>query len=327
MEYQFTDKRYKVNFVNRNGDTSDTKSMTWRIVDTPVANAWLQTVRWMLAVPDWHIFENQMSTFIPTLEKTRAVWRNMKRLVDEANSGQYVQLDGKIEMPEEFDHNVNNQPLLNFLHYEFHRFEEAVASQRVGKAYTYDPLMILNVEIHKLEKMVKMFTPGSDVLNTDKILMTCTFFLTTNNRKLLPNPDVDKIAIKPEWYPYWNHSHDYGDMLLGYHTVGKNIMHCWHDNDTDLIKKDMIRPQRYIGNEVLIMFRGTPRSPNEAEHHVTLIHKWIKDNGLEQYVDLTRPEHNVSGQPLLGKIEGTYSRQEISDLFENYLVQGVEILE
>jgi hypothetical protein len=95
----------------------------------------------------------------------------------------------------------------------------------------------------------------------------------------------------------------------------------------DLIKKDMLRPQRHIGNEVLLMFRGTPLVKGEAQHHVTLIHNWIKNNDLEQYVDLSLPEHNVSGQPLLGKIEGTYSRQEISDLFENYLVQGAEIIE
>jgi hypothetical protein len=172
-----------------------------------------------------------------------------------------------------------------------------------------------------------MFTPGSDHFNTDRILMNCTFFLTTNTRHLLPNPGISTIPVKTEWYPYWNHSHDYGDMLLGYHTVGKNIMHCWHDNDVDLIKKEMLRPQRHIGNEVLLMFRGTPLKTDEALHHVTQIHQWVRDNNLEEYVDLSLPEHNVSGQPLLGKIEGTYSRQEISDLFENYLVHSVEIIE
>lgn len=326
MEYTFTNKKYKINFVNRNGDVNDVKSVFWRIADTPVADAWLETVRWHLALPDCHVFENQMSTFIPTLEKTRAVWQNMRRLVDEANSGKYIQLDGKIEMPDEFDHTIDNQPLLNFLHYEFHRFEEAVANQRIGVAYTYDPLMILNVEIHKLEKMVKMFDPNGKDSNPNNILMNCTFFFNGDRQKL-PQPGVSTIPVKPEWYPYWNHDYDYGDMVLGYHTVGKNIMHCWHDNDTDLIKKDMLRPQKQIGNEVLLMFRGYPVTTGEAEHHVTLIHKWIKDNNLESYVDLSLPEHNVSGQPLLGKIEGTYSRQEISDLFENYLVRDAEIIE
>ncbi|CAB4241659.1 hypothetical protein UFOVP71_197 [uncultured Caudovirales phage] len=325
MEYTFTSKKYKINFVNRSGDVNDAKSLTWRIADTPVAHAWLETVRWHLALPDCHVFENQMSTFIPTLEKTKAVWQNMRHHVDEANSGKYVQLDGKIEMPNELDLTIDNQPLLNFLHYEFHRFEEAEEKKRFGIAYTYDPLMILNTEIHKLEKMVKMFgTSGQDV-NPNNILMNCSFFLSCDKQNL-PQPGISTIPVEPEWQRYWNYAPDDGDLLLGYHTVGKNIMHCWCDNDVDLVKKNMLRPQREIGNEVLLMFRGRQAFTDEADRYVKRIHEWVKNNNLESYVDLTLPEHNVSGQPLLGKIEGIYSRQEISDLFENYIVQNVEII-
>jgi len=308
MEYSFTDKRYCISFANEQGDT---KQLVYCIADTPVAALWMDRVRSVKSKPNCHVFGNQWATYIPTLEKIDALWKIMKRLVDETNSGEFIKVDF-IDMPEQFDHTIDQQPLLNFLHYEFHRFEESVA----GQTKTYDPLIQLNVEIHKLEQLVKTYKLNQSV---DKSLLACGFFLTAGH--------MDTVAIPSDLYlPWWNHSIQFGDLVLGYHTVGKNIQHCYQDNDIDLIKAGFLRPQKELGNEVLLMFPAT-YNPGSAEHQCGRIKQWVKDNQLESYVDMTLPENNVASMPLVGRIEGTYTREEISNLFENYKVADAELIE
>ena len=308
MEYTFTDKRYCISFVNEQGDV---KKLVYRIVDTPIAALWIGRVRRVKSKPNCYVFGNQWATYIPSLEKIDALWQKMKRLVDETNSGKYIQV-GFIDMPDEFDPHVDQQELLNFLHYTFHKFEEEAATQ----VKTYDPLMQLNVEIHKLEQLVKTYKLNQ---TQDKSLLACGFFLTDGH--------MDKIAIPSELYlPWWNHSAQFGDMVLGYHTVGKNIQHCYQDNDVELIKSGFLRPQKELGNEVLLMFPATYH-PNSANKVALAIKQWVADNQLESYVDMSLPENQVSAQPLIGRIEGEYTRQEISDLFENYKVADAELFE
>jgi hypothetical protein len=308
MEYSFTDKRYCISFVNEQGNV---KQLVYRIADTPVAALWIDRVRRVKSKANCHVFGNQWATYIPSLEKIQTLWQTMKRLVDETNSGQYIQVDF-IDMPDQFDPQVDQQELLNFLHYTFHKFEEEAALQ----AKAYDPLMQLNVEIHKLEQLVKTYKLNE---STDNSLLVCGFFLTDGH--------MDKIAVPSELYlPWWNHSAQFGDMILGYHTVGKNIQHCYQDNDIELIKSGFLRPQMELGNEVLLIFPAAYH-PDSAKNVALNIKQWVIDNQLESYVDMRLPENQVSSQPLVGRIEGIYTREGISDLFENYKVADADLIE
>jgi len=308
MEYTFTDKRYIISFVNEQGDI---QKLVYRIANTPVAELWMDRVRRVKSSPKCHVFGNQWATSIPSLEKIQTLWQTMKRLVDETNSGKYVQV-GFIDMPEQFDPTIDQQELLNFLHYTFHKFEEESALQ----AKTYDPLMQLNVEIHKLEQLARTYKLNQ---SQDYSLLACCFFLTDGQ--------IDKIAFPSELYlPWWNNSAQFGDLVLGYHTVGKNIQHCYQDNDVELVKSGFLRPQKELGNEVLLMFPAI-NDPNSAKDMAVKIREWVTDNQLEPYVDMSLPENQVSSQPLVGRLEGIYTRQEISDLFENYKVADANLIE
>jgi hypothetical protein len=77
----------------------------------------------------------------------------------------------------------------------------------------------------------------------------------------------------------------------------------------------------------MFMFRGWPRDVTEPDRILNRMHQWIKDNELEGYVDMSLPEHNLAGSPLLGKLQGTYTREEISDLFFYHIVETVELKE
>ena len=309
----YFDKFYEIDFGNNSGVK---ETLRYQIADTPVSRIWLDRVRWHLALPDCHVFENQWMTTYPSLEKIQNLWRLMKRLVDEANSGEFIQVD-YIDMPPEFDPDIDSRPILNYLHFEFHRFEEMLAGKMVG----YDPLIQLNVEIHKLEAMI------SRINDQKTSLLSCGFFLHGNRMNSLTGGDYVVPISDPSLYQYWNYDDDFGDLVLGYHTVGKNIHHCWIDNDQDLIRRGFVRPQTTISNEVVLLFRGNDRYVGGCELTVKQIHQWIRDNDLEQHVDLSRPEHNVAGRPFLGHIVGNYSRDDINNIFEIGRVTGVRLVE
>lgn len=305
-------KFYEIDFTN--GEKTET--LRYQIADTPVSRIWLDRVRWHLALPDCHVFSNQWMTTYPTLEKVNALWRNMKRLVDEANSGKYIKVP-YIDMPADFDQSIDNRPLLNYLHYQFHKFEEELEGKIIG----YDPLQELNVEIHRLEAMI------DKIGNNEQCLLSCGFFLHGDRMRSATGGDYVVPIEDPELYKYWNYDDEFGDLVLGYHTVGKNIHHCWMDNDIELIRTGMIRPQQTISNEVVLLFRGGPRVVGGVDGIVKKIHKWVEDNDLRQYVDMTQPYNNVAGRPLIGKIVGNYTRDDVNAILELGRVSKTRLVE
>lgn len=317
IDYQLTDKEYHIIFKHKYDGSR--KTLVYRFVDSPIVDLFLGRVRSVMSKEKWAIFKNQWSTYTPSLEKINAIWKIMYDLVQEANSKKYVDID-YISMPKSFDPAVQQQPLLNHLHYEFHRFEEEVESEPHRRIdWSYDPLMRLNVEIHTLEALMSIYDERYDA-DPNRALIACGFLLHSGH--------PDKVSIEDtELYKHWHYPNEFGDMVLGYHTVGKNTMHCYQDNDVALVKKGMVRPQKFIGPETMLMFRGWPRDVKETAMTVTAMHKWVKDNKLESYVDMSLPENTTPGAPLLAKLQGTYTREEISDLFFYHTVETVELKE
>lgn len=309
----FFDKFYEIDFSNERGNK---ETLRYQIADTPVSRIWLERVRWHLALPNCHVFGNQWAMTYPSLEKIQNLWRLMKQLVDEANSGKYIQVD-YIDMPPEYDPDRDNRQLLNYLHFEFHRFEEMLA----GTPVVYDPLQQLNVEIHKLEAMLEK------VHDSKTAMLCCSFFLHGNRYQSPTGGDFEVPIEDPSLYQYWNYDDAFGDLLLGYHTVGKNLQHCWNDNDQELIRRNFIRPQTTISCEVMMNFRSGDRILGGCERTVESIHQWVRDNNLDQYIDLSRPEHNIAGNPFLGHIVGNYSRDDINSIFEMGKVTEARLVE
>lgn len=317
----YLDKWYHVILKHKTDTSAPAQRLSFRLIDTPVTALWLETVRETVADPNFKVYYNQMATFIPTLEKIHETWNLMYQGVQETNSKQWIDVD-PISMPEHFDPNTNPQALLNHLHYEFHRFEEAVASERWRVINdSYDPLQIVNVLIHKLEQMIAAWFSGFEL---DSTLLVSTFFIHRTNPND-GNPLLSTRTIPENLYQYWNPNDADGVLLLGYHTIGKNLYHCYKDNDADLVRRGMLRPQVNLGTEAQMFFSKWPTA--DQSQYLREMHQWVQDNQLEQYVDLSLSKHNLSQQPVLGKIQNDISRQEISDLFEYYHIETVELEE
>jgi len=313
--YNYLNKWYHVILKHKTDAGAPTQRLSFRLIDTPVTALWLETVRETVADPNFKIYRNQFATFIPTLEKIQATWNKLYRGVQEVNSKQWIDVD-YISMPEQFDPNSNSRALLNQLHYEFHKSEETMLNEhwRIIDS-SYDPLLLVNTEIHKLELMITSNTPLFLIFAIHKLEFS------SNDGK----PLFVRRPIPTELYQYWNHGVTDGVLLLGYHTVGKNLFHCYWDNDINLVKMNMVRPQVMLGTETQMYFSVWPVVNQQP--YLERMHQWVKDNDLESYVNSYEPQHNLSQQPMLGKIQNNLSRQEISDFFEYYQVAAVELEE
>jgi hypothetical protein len=90
-----------------------------------------------------------------------------------------------------------------------------------------------------------------------------------------------------------------GSLILGYDTIGKNLFHCYVDNDIDLIQHSMVRPKLTLTSAVNCYISGMSESREPARYH-----KWCEDNDiLNNYgYDSRNPLHSggccVIGTPI-----------------------------
>lgn len=236
-----------------------------------------------------------------TVETRKRYWEELTQLVIELN-----QVVDFINLPVPFafdDIDANNPPntLLNFLHYEFHRLEE--------EGLKHPILGRLNMLIHETEEL---FTESK--LNNPTLQTRSGFYLQT---PAFPNY-IDFDTNVPENASHWDYVPGYGDLTLGYHTVGKNIYHCCVNDDVALVKNRMVRPQKNISTETVLTFNqhGAATKEMVMNKMKTRVTNWVLANNLESYIDMSQPENNLYGQPLIGRLVGNYTQDDVLKILQ-----------
>lgn len=299
------DRFYEIDFT----DGNHVKTLRYQIVDSPIADAWCNIVEGALTSANGRVCDNQWIQKAPD-DTIELMWSRMKALVDDLNTGRYG-TSPELFMPSAFDPNVNHSELLNYLHLQFHKFAE----QNLSK--DYNPIIELNPLIHNIEAMLQ----GGP--------MSCGFHLEWDYSESLPRViNIEDMS----WYRYWASSRKFGDMTLGYHTVGKNLWMCYKDNDIDLVRTGMVRPQKTISSEVNLIFKSDPKQRWADVHRAAKNNNflrmcnWIKNNKLTKHIDMTKPYNCVTGQPLLGKLVGAYTPTDIGHILNLGKVGAVRLL-
>lgn len=294
------DRFYEIDFTNG----SDVKTLRYQIIDSPIADIWCNIVQGALVSTDCHISNNQWIHNAPN-DTIHSLWERMKLLVEELNTGLHGQLP-QLAMPAQYDPNIDYSEILNYLHLQFHEFSE----QEQNHTTDYTPVSELNVLIHKIEAVLQQGP------------MSCGFYLdwqfSTASPRVINIEDM-------ELYQHWTPVRTFGDMMLGYHTIGKNLWMCYKDNDTDLVRSGMFRQQQTISNEVNLIFRSDLKRYNKNNNFLFLC-KWLEDNKLTQYVDMSKPYNCAIGEPLLGKLTGTYTPADIGGILSLGRVGMVRLL-
>ena len=301
------------NYVIHLDNGQQSAELEYEILDNPISRVWCNLVSTHLADPRNTIpYKSQWfkDIYVNNVETRCRYWTELRTLV--------IQLNDTVDfldlpVPVEFEEiNLSNpaNAILNFLHYEFHRLEE--------QGLKHPALGRLNMLIHETEEL---FTAGK--INNLIQYPRAGFYLQTPS--FLNYIDFDTNV--EENASYWNYIPNYGDLTIGYHTVGKNIYHCCVNDDVSLVKSDMVRPQKNISTETVLTFSKLPVTKERAlEKMRGRVLDWVSNNNLTQYIDMARPEHNLFGQPLIGRLKGNYTQNEILNILQIKNFSSVRLL-
>ena len=91
-------------------------------------------------------------------------------------------------------------------------------------------------------------------------------------------------------------------LKVGYNTVGKNMYHVVQNNDVELVKKGLVRPQVSISNQTVISIMNNQNHidiSDEEQHQCWLeeLEKFVVDNSLQPYIGYKDIMHTHTIQP------------------------------
>ena len=95
------------------------------------------------------------------------------------------------------------------------------------------------------------------------------------------------------------HEHETVSLRVGYNTVGKNMYHAVANNDVELIKKGLIRPQVGISNQTVIdiNLRKPDSAKSQNEFWFNFLKDFVVNNNLQEYIGYKDIMHTHTLQP------------------------------
>ena len=143
--------------------------------------------------------------------------------------------------------------VLNQLHFEFEaygeRFKSATSDERAGLMGLFGDFCQLNDRIHACE---------GALANRERSLETAWWSLHASFI-----PDLYEM-LTADMYREFSLDWDFGTLFMGYHTLGKDYMAAFWNNDLDLVRRNEIRPQRISSAEIFAYFGPSVRGEREA---------------------------------------------------------------
>jgi hypothetical protein len=300
----FLNETYQIFF----SDGTHTEVLEYKIIDSPISRIWLNCIKCHLSSPDCVIYENQSIVNFPSENKIKQLWEKIHSLIKNIN---FILLNDTsyvgINTNELFFQDKNNY--LNYLHNEFHSIHEKYYGL-CKELRTY--LDQFNKNIHKLQSW-------NTYKKNDQQSLYATFFLHSSKPRINAIYNIENKDL----YSYFNYDdYKFGDLKLGYHTIGKNVFECCWNNDIEVVKKGLVRPQTTISSEVILDFKKNFPSSQLLNYLQT----WINDNNLKQYIDMESPENRIVRQPLLGRLQGNYSVEDIDKIFDLGMITKVNLI-
>jgi hypothetical protein len=243
--------------------------------------------------------------------KMQTLWQQMVVNVHAVNAcGGYFE-QHPIAITEDIDFatvdNAAMQYELNYLHQCFHAYDDMLVYHpemmlsRDATPYLYK----LNILIHKVENCYRtMRVPPREI-------MLCA-------RPCREDMIDYRPPIKdPAWYRFFDQPWQNGDLVLGYATTGKNLRICHMDNDTQLIRDGMVRPQIDITSETRCMFLAHQITEQNLALQRNQMQNWVKHNNLESFIDSTAPEHNFCLEARIGHLTNQITFEQALDIIDD----------
>jgi len=125
--------------------------------------------------------------------------------------------------------------------------------------------------------------------------------ITFASLRLLPeNGDAIRMPLTDEDYDNFTIHNSWGDLLLDYYTVGKDLYMATATNDVPLIINKELSQQITVHPCISLMFGNSLITESDAD----IAYEWCDENKVRDYYDIDLPMYNF-GRVVLGKINMT----------------------
>lgn len=204
-----------------------------------------------------------------------------------------------------------------------------IGSDKINENITHEELNRLHEEFHKYIE-IKPAPPQDSVeaqvarlchkLND---LVHLTDAALSNKDQDNPTSRVIATALEHMHVPYNEEDYQYkecvrkkGTLYIGYATPGKNLHHCYQDNDMSVVKQGLVRPSQGISCEIHFEITGESNTPEITEkNEITKFDAWCEANNVLRYgYDYKLPIHRPGWLPLGSIIGGI---EEFNSFIDN----------
>lgn len=326
-----------INYYTRrehSGLMPDKIALTWNIWDNRLSDMWAEVIKRKLAQEDITPRDYSAHNSFPALQNKYELFDKISNDIKIAR-----EVNPNIEWPDNI--NIITQQHLNYLHERFHEAQEFTLSNKEIRArITLEKLEEIrsafnkiNHNIHSLENAIEFESRTDKFKKERQNYHVINFGLYDGNLRL---PLDDSLRIEhfrekdlPIYKPV--------QLWLGYATVGKNMLHCVINDDADVVRDNMIRPQLDIGGETLaIVYNGNGWDLTNEDNNLRFAnyHKqleaFMQRHDLYSYVDHKLVIHQYCKQPSLGVIadeHDSWTEKDYYTLFNDYKLTSVELRE
>jgi hypothetical protein len=221
------------------------------IYNSNLAKRWIELTKKNQAIPEKSIsakFSNVSPTQIASVRK---------RLIDCITRINEVYDE---QLPLYSDVETLRTSELNYLHEQFElygdRYEKLMAEKTYWTQELHENFLQLNELIH-LHEDVNL----SASQKFPSMSLLYDYYLQGLHEPIL---ESDKIWLSNQF--------DWGQVYLGYNTLGKDWMKVMADNDLAVIEREQVRPQRRFAAETWINF-----GPYSGDYALTIFERWLND--------------------------------------------------
>jgi len=293
-----------------------TQTLTFNLFDNPVTHSWVDVIEKKLAEPNTSVESHTPHGVFPAFDNKYEV---NKILYD------HVQVAKQLKSDLYWPKNVDDidQELLNRLHENFHEVQEKYLDSKYQSGYPDEIKPVANAfakinhYVHTLENILKWQDQPEQVRANRQSYYIINFGCQDEH---LRNP------VTAELREYWKYTYHpdqkRAQLILGYNTVGKHLLHCVTDNDVQVVTDHMIRPQTLVGGEAMLvvaMGASMTTSQQDADERnrimETSIDRFVENNKLQDYVDYKNPEIRYCLQPQLGVVSDEHDSWTEEDYF------------
>ncbi|MBD64180.1 MAG: hypothetical protein CME62_03175 [Halobacteriovoraceae bacterium] len=182
----------------------------------------------------------------------------------------FVNKQEQINMNFDIDYSID-QGLLNEIHSRFELYLKALHAKEIKVTQEQEidgSLLQINLLVHKIENFHAI---ERQIKERGKNGVDANFGFRFENDTYFDLESHD--------FDHFTEDRPFGSMNCGYNTTGKNLLHCMHDNDLDIVKTFGVSPQKTFSTEAFFWFGNSI----DGDHCMEKFYRWWDQHDLSQY--------------------------------------------